>query len=69
MIQYVFLLRFIGYGLLILTLFDVIYIIVPPLFMNPAWELQTLGTLVEHTPVPLIGIGLIFLVSGTIELN
>lgn len=54
-------LRWIGYGLLIFALIDAIVILYPPSFMNPAWELQTIGALVERAPVPLIGFGLIFL--------
>jgi len=53
--------RWIGYGLLILAFFDVVEIFVPPLFMNPAWEFQTLGQLVERVPVPLLGLALVFL--------
>jgi hypothetical protein len=53
-------LRMLGYGLLLLALFDVVEMLVPPNFMNPAWEFQTFGALVERVPVPLIGLGLIF---------
>lgn len=53
-------LRPIGYGLLILSLFDVIDILVPPRFMNPAWEFQTIGSLVERVAVPLLGLALVF---------
>jgi len=53
--------RWVGYGLLILAFFDVVEIFVPPLFMNPAWEFQTLGQLVERVPVPLLGLALVFL--------
>ncbi|BAY26544.1 hypothetical protein NIES2100_63600 [Calothrix sp. NIES-2100] len=53
-------LRILGYGLLILALFDVVEMFVPPNFMNPAWEFQTFGALVERVPVPLIGLALIF---------
>ncbi|ARV61869.1 hypothetical protein BZZ01_27510 [Nostocales cyanobacterium HT-58-2] len=52
--------RVLGYGLLLLALFDIIEILVPPNFMNPLWEFQTIGTLVERVPVPLIGIVLVF---------
>lgn len=54
------LLRVIGYCLLILALFDTIDILVPPHFMDPAWEIQTIGQLVERVPVPLLGLGLVF---------
>jgi hypothetical protein len=52
--------RLLGYGLLALALFDIIEMFVPPNFMNPAWEFQTIGSLVERVPVPLIGFVLIF---------
>ncbi len=52
--------RFVGYGLLGLALFDVVNILIPPNFMNPVWEFQTLGALVEHVPVPLIGLVMVF---------
>ena len=55
------LLRWIGYALLGLALFDLVDLLVPPHFMNPVWEFQTLGGLVERVPVPLIGLGLAFL--------
>ncbi len=54
------LLRRIGYCLLLLALFDVIDIIVPPRFMNPTWEFQVIGALVERVAVPLLGLGLVF---------
>ncbi|OUL26507.1 HpsJ family protein [Nostoc sp. 106C] len=53
-------LRMLGYGLLLLALFDVVEMLVPPNFMNPVWEFQTFGALVERVPVPLIGLALIF---------
>jgi len=52
--------RLVGYGLLMLALFDFIHILVPPRFMNPAWEFQTIGALVERVPVPLLGLMLVF---------
>jgi hypothetical protein len=53
-------LRSLGYGLLLLALFDWVEIFVPPNFMNPAWEFQTIGALVERVPVMLIGLAMIF---------
>ncbi len=52
--------RSLGYGLLILALLDVVAIFIPPNFLNPAWEFQAIGELVERVPVPLIGLALIF---------
>ncbi len=56
----VFILRWVGYGLLVLTLFDFISTLVPLRLQNPFWEFQTLGTLVERVPVPLLGLALVF---------
>ncbi len=53
-------LRCVGYGLLVLTLLDWAVILFPPQFMDPAWEFQTIGALVERLPVPLIGLALVF---------
>lgn len=52
--------RLIGYGLLVLALFDIIDIFIPPNFGNPVWEFQSIGLLVERVPVPLLGLVLIF---------
>ena len=52
--------RWIGYGLLVLALFDVIEMFIPVRFMNPNWEFQTIGALVEKVAVPLIAFVLIF---------
>jgi hypothetical protein len=55
-----YLFRAVGYGLLLLTLFDVISAIVPPQFGNPGWQFQTAGGFVERSAVPLIGFILVF---------
>lgn len=54
------LLRLVGYGLLVLALFDFVHILVPLRLMNPMWEIQTIGALVERVPVPLLGLMLVF---------
>ncbi|MBW4679360.1 MAG: HpsJ family protein [Microcoleus vaginatus WJT46-NPBG5] len=53
-------LRWVGYGLLLLALFNTVEIFIPPDFMNPGWELQTIGALVEQVPIPLMALVLIF---------
>ncbi|TBR58340.1 hypothetical protein BLD44_009745 [Mastigocladus laminosus UU774] len=53
-------LRSLGYGLLILSLFDWVAMFIPSNFFNPAWEFQTIGAIVERVPVPLIGLALVF---------
>ena len=52
--------RVVGYALLALSLFDIIAIFIPALFTNPAWEFQTVSSLVERVPVPLLGAVLVF---------
>ena len=52
--------HWIGYGLLIFTLFEWAYLLIPLKVMNPRWEFQTMGGLVEQVVVPLLGFGLVF---------
>lgn len=54
------LVRRIGYCLLVLALFDLLSVLIPPRLADPAWVFQTIGALVERTAVPLIGLGLVF---------
>jgi hypothetical protein len=55
-----YLFRAVGYGLLLLTVFDVFSAIIPPQFGNPGWLFQTAGGFVERSAVPLIGFILVF---------
>ncbi len=52
--------RWIGYGLLAYALMDAVQVLYPPRFTNPAWEVQSIGTLVERVIVPLLGMALVF---------
>ncbi len=52
--------RWAGYGLLILTLLDLATILLPPRLMDPVWEFETMGAVIERIPVPLLAIALIF---------
>ena len=52
--------RVVGYGLLALSLFDIIDIFVPSRIEDPIWEFQMLRSLVERAPVPLLGLMLVF---------
>ena len=54
------LIRLVGYGLLLMATIDFFSLIIPPQLMNPVWELQTTGALVERIPVTLLGIALIY---------
>jgi len=59
-VQSIFRIRWIGYGFLIFFLIDTLQLLIPPNFTNPAWELQTIGQLVERVIVPLLGLALVF---------
>ena len=53
-------LRLVGYGLLLMATVDILFLIIPPQLMNPVWEFETIGTIVERIPITLIGIVLVF---------
>jgi hypothetical protein len=52
--------RSIGYGLLLLSLIDLLFILFPPEFTKPIWEYQTIGDLVRLIPVPMLAFVLVF---------
>ncbi len=53
-------LRLVGYGLLLFALADTLLVLYPPQFTDTAWELQTMGAIVERLPVPLLGLVMVF---------
>ena len=59
--QPIILWRFVGYILLIFSLMDYVEIIVPTHFIDPVWEFQTMGQLVEHIWAPLLGLTFVFI--------
>ncbi len=56
----VVLLRWIGYIFLILFLLDVVALLYPLDLMNPNWEFQTAGNVIERIVVLILGLGFIF---------
>jgi hypothetical protein len=52
--------RVVGYGLLLLTFFDVVSALIPLQLSNPGWQFQTAGGFVERSAVPLLGFILAF---------
>jgi hypothetical protein len=52
--------RVVGYGLLLLSLVDFLYVLIPADFMDPVWEYQFTGDLVKLVPVPLLALVLVF---------
>lgn len=54
------LLRWIGYGILVLALFNIIEVFIPFRLLNPSGGIQTLSALVERVIVPLLGLALVF---------
>ena len=53
--------RFVGYILLLFSLMDYVEIFVPTHFLDPVWEFQIMGQLVEHIWAPLIGLTFVFI--------
>ncbi len=56
--------RVVGYGLLIMSLFDLISILVRIKSLDASVLFQTAGAMIERTPVPLLGFLLIFFGGG-----
>ncbi len=52
-------LRLVGYGLLLLAVVNVSCLLISPELMNPWWEFQTMGAIVEWLPLTLLGIFLV----------
>lgn len=53
-------LRWIGYGLLLFFGVELGQILIPPRFLDPTWELEAIGAIVERVVVPLLGMALVF---------
>lgn len=53
-------LRLVGYGLLLMAVVDVTFLVIPPQLMNPVWEFKTIGAIVERLPVTLLGMVLVY---------
>ena len=52
-------LRSIGYSLLLIAVVNISFLLIPLQLMNPLWEFQTVGAVVERTPFILLGIVLV----------
>lgn len=53
-------LRWVGYGLLAFFGINLISMLIPFRFLDPEWELQVIGQLVEIVPIALIGLVFVF---------
>lgn len=56
-------LHWVGYGLLLLALLNLVDTLFPLGLMNPVWEFQTIGALVELAPLILVGFVVAFLID------
>lgn len=56
--------RVLGYGLLLISLIDFLYVLIPAKFMDPVWEYQFVGNLIKLVPVPLLALVLVFAGDG-----
>ncbi|WP_017303582.1 HpsJ family protein [Spirulina subsalsa] len=54
------LLPLVGYALLLFTLVDFVYLVVPPRLTDPIWQFEVMGGLVERIWAPLLGFVCIF---------
>ena len=52
--------RIVGYGLLMMAVVDFMNLLIPLQLMNPDWELQTIGAVIERIPVTFLGIVFVF---------
>lgn len=57
--------RIIGYGILVMGALNIADIVLPPDIMNPVWEMQAAGAVVESVPIPLLGLMLVFFGEDT----
>lgn len=55
--------RILGYGLISLAFIDFISLVIPLKLMNPVWEFQTIGVIIERIPLTLLG--MVFIFYGT----
>ena len=53
-------LRVVGYGLLMMALVDFLNLLIPLKLMNPDWEFQLIGSMIERIPVTFLGIVFVF---------
>lgn len=53
-------LPWIGYFILSLTFLDYVFLLIPPHFLDPTWELNIIGHLTENVWAPLFGFALVF---------
>lgn len=63
--QSIALARKLGYGLLVISLIDFIFILIPPEFLNPVWEYKVIGDIIKLVPLPLFSLLLIFVGERT----
>ena len=63
--QSIALARKLGYGLLIISLIDFIFIFIPPQFLNPVWEYKIIGDIIKLVPLPMFALLLIFVGERT----
>lgn len=54
-------LPWIGYFILALTFLDYVFLLIPPRFLDPTWELNIIGHLVENVWAPLLGFALVYI--------
>lgn len=56
-------LRLAGYGLLLMAVVNICWLLIPFKLMNPLWEFQTVGRIMERIPVVLLGMVLVYYIK------
>lgn len=58
--RFLLMIRSAGYLLLLLALLDIVTLLIPLQLMNPLWEFQTMGAIVDRVALPILALVLIF---------
>ncbi len=58
--KFLYILRWCGYGFLLMAGFDILQSLIPLGFTNPLWEMSTMANIVERVPIPILGFLLVF---------
>lgn len=58
--KFLSILRWCGYGFLLMAGFDILQSLIPLGFTNPLWEMSTMSSFVERVPIPILGFLLVF---------
>lgn len=58
--KFIYILRWCGYGFLLMAGFDILQSLIPLGFTNPLWEMSMMANIVERVPIPILGFLFVF---------